>query len=84
MNLSMDALQKVEIAREVVEGMPCLGGWAAVFFPSAQDAAEYLSTYVHLKHYPGCFQSSPVVNTYVPTPYSVVQMTVVQRSQHLR
>lgn len=48
----MDALQKVEIAREVVDGVPCLGGWAAVFFPSAQDAAEYLSTYVHPKTHP--------------------------------
>ncbi|BDA46707.1 hypothetical protein COCOBI_09-1600 [Coccomyxa sp. Obi] len=39
---------KVEIAHEVVEGMSCLGGWAAVFFPSAQDAAEYLSTMQNL------------------------------------
>lgn len=43
----MNTVQKVEIARECVEGMLCMGGWAAVFFPSAQDAAEYLETYVH-------------------------------------
>ena len=40
----MRAVQRVEIALEVVDGHPCHSGWAAVIFPSAQDVAEYLPT----------------------------------------